>query len=155
MIFHENRLPAEEILMKYHTLFVIFEKATKFDKIWNCHLLQIIGGALRFKVIKWYTVTPRNAEWTIKPSLYPMHGRFHREGSLKLYHMKKKGERPISMMVLKINIVCIHSWASWLCFSYNGCQGGQSRGQHDWGSRISLTSQIIHNFCNTESDFMR
>ena len=30
--------------MKYHTLFVIFEKS---GKIWNCRLMQIIGGALR------------------------------------------------------------------------------------------------------------
>ena len=32
--------------MKYHALFVIFEKAAKFE---NCRLLQIIGGALRVK----------------------------------------------------------------------------------------------------------
>ena len=31
--------------MKYHALFDIFEKAAKL----NCRLLQIIGGALRFK----------------------------------------------------------------------------------------------------------
>ena len=30
--------------MKYHALLVIFEKSRK---IWNCRLLQIIGGALR------------------------------------------------------------------------------------------------------------
>ena len=34
----------QTILMKYHALFVIFEKS---GKIWNCRLLQIIGGALR------------------------------------------------------------------------------------------------------------
>ena len=33
----------QTILMKYHTLFVIFEKGVKFE---NCCLLQIIGGAL-------------------------------------------------------------------------------------------------------------
>ena len=33
-------------LMKYHAVFVIFEKAAKFL---NCRLLQIIGGALRVK----------------------------------------------------------------------------------------------------------
>ena len=36
MIFHENHLPAT-ILMKYHALFVIYEKGAKFD---------IIGGSL-------------------------------------------------------------------------------------------------------------
>ena len=36
----------QTIIMKYHALFVIFEKATKFE---NCRLLQIIGGALRVK----------------------------------------------------------------------------------------------------------
>ena len=30
--------------MKYHALFVLFEKS---GKICNCHLLQIVGGALR------------------------------------------------------------------------------------------------------------
>ena len=34
----------QTILMKYHALLVIFEKN---GKIWNCRLLQIIGGALR------------------------------------------------------------------------------------------------------------
>ena len=34
------------ILMKYHALFVIFEKTAKFE---ICSLLQIIGGALRVK----------------------------------------------------------------------------------------------------------
>ena len=34
--------------MKYHALFVIFEKAAKFL---NCRLLQIIGGALKVKII--------------------------------------------------------------------------------------------------------
>ena len=32
--------------MKYHAIFVIFEKAAKF---FNCRLLQIIGGTLRVK----------------------------------------------------------------------------------------------------------
>ena len=41
----------QTILMKYHVLFVIFEKKKKKknSKIWNCRLLQIIGGALRVK----------------------------------------------------------------------------------------------------------
>ena len=34
----------QTILMKYYTLFVILEKAVKFDIF---HLLQILGGALR------------------------------------------------------------------------------------------------------------
>ena len=33
----------QTILMKYHASFVIFEKSSK---IWNCRLLQIIGGTL-------------------------------------------------------------------------------------------------------------
>ena len=36
--------------MKYHALFAIFEK--KNGKIFNCRLLQIIGGALRVKDMK-------------------------------------------------------------------------------------------------------
>ena len=42
MIFHE-----QTIFMKYHALFVIFEKNSK---IWNCRR-QIIGGALRVKAL--------------------------------------------------------------------------------------------------------
>ena len=38
----------QTILMKYHALFVIFEKRGKF---WNCHLLQIFGGALRVNAL--------------------------------------------------------------------------------------------------------
>ena len=34
--------------MKYHALFVIFEKS---GKILNCRLLQIIGGALKVNVL--------------------------------------------------------------------------------------------------------
>ena len=37
--------------MKYHALFVIFEKN---GKIWSCRLLQIVGGALRVKGAAWY-----------------------------------------------------------------------------------------------------
>ena len=45
MLFHENRLPADDS-QAYYALFVIFENSSK---ILNCHLLQIIGGALRVK----------------------------------------------------------------------------------------------------------
>ena len=45
----------QTILMKYHALFVSFEK--KNSKIWNCRLLQIIDGALgvyhQFKYLLW------------------------------------------------------------------------------------------------------
>ena len=34
--------------MQYHALFVIFEKAAKFE---NCRLPKIIGGALRVNII--------------------------------------------------------------------------------------------------------
>ena len=40
MIFHEDR---QTILMEYHALFVIIEKATNFEMIICCKLL---GGAL-------------------------------------------------------------------------------------------------------------
>ena len=48
MIFHENRLPADDSHMKYLALFVIFEKTAKNL---NCRLLQIIDGALRVKAL--------------------------------------------------------------------------------------------------------
>ena len=38
----------QTILMKYHALFIIFEKS---GKILNCRLLQNIGAALRVKQI--------------------------------------------------------------------------------------------------------
>ena len=37
--------------MKYHALFVIFEKGANL----NCRLLQIIGGALRVNLLVDYT----------------------------------------------------------------------------------------------------
>ena len=52
------RISCEQtILMKYHALFIIFEKTAKFL---NCRLLQIIGGALRVNIIialvRWMTI---------------------------------------------------------------------------------------------------
>ena len=45
----------QTILMKYHTLFVIFEK--------NCRLLQIVGGALWFNMCSWwFSKISENAE---------------------------------------------------------------------------------------------
>ena len=37
----------QAILIKYHALFVIMKKR----KVWNCRLLQIIGGALMVKAL--------------------------------------------------------------------------------------------------------
>ena len=37
----------QTILMRYHAVFVIFEKAEKFE---ICRLLQIVGGALRVRI---------------------------------------------------------------------------------------------------------
>ena len=46
MIFHENRLPADD----YHEISsLICFFFLKNSKIWNCCLLQIIRGALRVK----------------------------------------------------------------------------------------------------------
>ena len=42
MIFHENCLPADN----YHEIPCIICYLWKSSKIWNCRLLQIIGGAL-------------------------------------------------------------------------------------------------------------
>ena len=39
--------------MKYHALFVIFEKSSK---TLNCRLLQIIGGALRVKLFAHWVI---------------------------------------------------------------------------------------------------
>ena len=38
----------QTILMKHNALFVIFEKSSN---IWNCRLLQIIGGALSVNLV--------------------------------------------------------------------------------------------------------
>ena len=43
MIFHENRLPADDS----HEISSLICYFWKRGKIWNCRLLQIIGGALR------------------------------------------------------------------------------------------------------------
>ena len=47
MIFHENRLPAEDS-HEISSLMCYFEKS---GKILNCRLLQIIGNALRVNVL--------------------------------------------------------------------------------------------------------
>ena len=39
--------------MKYHALFVIVEKAAKFE---NCHLLQIVCGALWVNLVLTFTL---------------------------------------------------------------------------------------------------
>ena len=41
LIFEKNKVCQQTILMKYHTLFVIFEENGKF---WTRRLLQIMGG---------------------------------------------------------------------------------------------------------------
>ena len=46
MIFHENRLPADDS----HEISCLICYFWKSDKIWNCRL-QIIGGALRVKLV--------------------------------------------------------------------------------------------------------
>ena len=46
MIFHENRLPADDS----HEISCLIGYFWKGGKIWNCRLLQIIGGALWVKV---------------------------------------------------------------------------------------------------------
>ena len=50
MIFHENRLPADDS-HEISCLNCIFEKAATFL---NCRLLQIVGGALRDKFLPSY-----------------------------------------------------------------------------------------------------
>ena len=45
MLFHENRLPADDS----HEISCLICYFRKNDKIWNCLLLQIIGGTLRVK----------------------------------------------------------------------------------------------------------
>ena len=46
----------QTILIKYHALFVIFEKAAKFEI--NCCLLQIIGGALWVNTVPLLSLEP-------------------------------------------------------------------------------------------------
>ena len=48
MIFHENRLPADDS----HEISCLICYFWKGDKIWNCCLLQPLGGALRVKSVK-------------------------------------------------------------------------------------------------------
>ena len=52
----------QTILIKYHALFVIFEKSIK---IWNCRLLKIIGGALRVMEKECFRVHTVNHKYVI------------------------------------------------------------------------------------------
>ena len=47
----------QTILMKYHVLFVIFEKAAKFEIVVCCKL-YIVGGALWVKTFKMLKFKP-------------------------------------------------------------------------------------------------
>ena len=53
--------------MKYHVLFVLlfFLKKKKNSKIWNCLLLQIIGGALRVKLKNTKVRKDKSLTWNI------------------------------------------------------------------------------------------
>ena len=49
MVWYIMRIVCQQtILMKNHALFIIFEKS---GKIWNCRLLQNIGGPLMVKYV--------------------------------------------------------------------------------------------------------
>ena len=50
MMFHENGLPADDSLEI--SFFICY--FWKSGKIWNCRLLQIIGGALRVSCLAKY-----------------------------------------------------------------------------------------------------
>ena len=50
MIFHENRLPADDSREISYLIFFFFLKS---GKICNCRLLQITGGALKVNPSLW------------------------------------------------------------------------------------------------------
>ena len=52
MIFHENRLPADDS----HDLSCLICYFRKSAKIWNCRLLQILGGALWVNHLWWKAI---------------------------------------------------------------------------------------------------
>ena len=68
----------QTILMKYHALFVIFEKSSK---ICNCRLLQIIGGPLRVKATKVHIkqIREHTAIFIIGENIFN-HGQIQRRG---------------------------------------------------------------------------
>ena len=75
MIFHGNRLPAD-----HHAFFYFW----KSSKIWNCLLLQIIGGALSVKYIRfgylsshWQTAKPQMSQAAHLCSLLYSHLYWH------------------------------------------------------------------------------
>ena len=77
----------QTILMKYRALFVIFEKKKQQSfKIWNCCLLQIIGGTLKVitdstqeisqydcKIVDWKVKHQHKQSYLLfKPQLYTL-----------------------------------------------------------------------------------
>ena len=63
MIFHENRLPADD----YHEISCLIRHFGKSGKISHCCLLQIVGGALRVKLSASLCLSPASLFW--KPVL--------------------------------------------------------------------------------------
>ena len=70
LIFEKNKvwyfmriICQQTILKKYHALFFFFWKSSK---IWNCRLLQIIGGALWVKFCHYYSLAKQNGEHFLK-----------------------------------------------------------------------------------------
>ena len=59
MIFHENRLPADDS----HEISCLICYFWKSSKIWNCRLLQIIGGALWVNLYPLFRIMFLSAFW--------------------------------------------------------------------------------------------
>ena len=69
MIFHENRLPADDS----HEISCLICYFWISGKIWNCHPLQIIGGALRVKCLTFsgaFTIPELKPNWKEDPKVH-------------------------------------------------------------------------------------
>ena len=88
MIFHENRLPADDS----HEIPCLICYFWKSIKVWNCLLLQIIGGALRVNTaMLWHFVNFRTNFHFLKPLIYV---------TPTIYHSYNKFDSPKSWIVV-------------------------------------------------------
>ena len=84
MILHENRLPADDS----HEISCLIGYFWKSGKIWNCCLLQIIGGALWVKFFQFqiFQIQPPSDELSIRTwgnsNKYKDHNRMEKDSTV-------------------------------------------------------------------------
>ena len=106
MIFHENRLPADDS----HEISCLICYFWKSSKIWNCCLLQIIGGTLWVKSSS--TCTTIRHWWWFRQGKWTMP--LHKEKSKGMPCKAKSNGRGESPVAASVETLEDPKWNCWL-----------------------------------------